>query len=255
MRGRARFVPGCLGAALLTWALAFIDALARGAPLPSAGGAAAMAAAAAAGLAILWVLVLRVVGWLLPRTARHHAVPATATFVTIVAAVRWFADDLARHHRDPTMMSVTTAAVAVAVAVTSVALVVPLLAWVIAQLRGRTAHWRASARLLAWVGALPVLFGLALLPSLRARPRPSRERPRIAAHVLRVADHLSDFDGDGSGIVAPPRDCTPWVRVADGRRAACPRDRGTRALWPLLALLGAVLLLPPAPGSSDHAGP
>lgn len=205
-------------AAILAFGAGLVEGLARG------GGVACVAEAAIAGF-VWWTIVLVVIGGahglarLLPASARGRwplalAVAAAVFVATEFAAARALAD----RFRDPTLVAVATAAVGVVIAWVCVGVVVPLVVRVEA-VASRVAP-RLRTRWLVGVGLVIGLGGAAALVRLATQERVERPRSGVVVRSIALAEAITDIDGDGDGLVLPPRDCAPLSAHIDGRRCA-----------------------------------
>lgn len=205
-------------AAILAFGAGLVEGLARG------GGATCVAEAAIAGfvggmIALVVIGVAHGVARLLPASSRGRwpralAVAAVVFVATEVAAAR----ALAASFRDPTLVAVVTAAVGVVIAWVCVGVVVPLVVRV-EEVVSRAAS-RLRTRWLVGAGLVIGLGGAAALVRFAAQERAERPRSVVVVRAIALAETITDIDGDGDGLVLPPRDCAPLSPDIDGRRCA-----------------------------------
>lgn len=206
-------------AAILAFGAGLVEGLVRGGGVvcvPEAaiagfvwGTIAAGVVALGHGVARLLPAGLRAGGWPLAIAA------AAVVFVAVEFAV---ARALAARFRDPTLVAVATAVAGVMIAWSCVAVVVPIVVRV--GMVGSRVAGRLRTRWLVGAGFAIGLGGAAALVGFATQARAERPRSVVVARAIMLAERITDFDGDGDGLVLPPRDCAPLSSQFDGRRCA-----------------------------------
>lgn len=212
--------------AILAFGAGVIEGVARGA------GLASVPAGAIAGF--VWgTIALGVPGlawllrWLMPPGWRGGAWPRAAALAAGVFVVAEFVvgQELALRFRDPMLVAVVAAGIGVVLAGLCVAVVVPLAARGISVVERRAPVGRVR-RGLRVAGLAVGLGGAAALGVFARGSRPVWPRSDVVIRAIDLAEQITDVDGDGDGLVLPPRDCAPLSPRIDGRGCAeRPRTR------------------------------
>lgn len=212
-------MTGVALAAILAFGAGVIEGLLRG------GGAAGVPVAALAGL--VWAaLAAGVLGltagvrWLLPIGLRSGAWPRAGALTAIgfVALEFVVARALALRFRDPALVALVAAAMGVVLAWVCALLVMPLVVRVVAV----SERWAPGPRRARWLrgAGLAVVIGGAAALGWAGQGRVERSRSTLVARTLALAVGLTDINGDGDGLVSPPRGCPPRSPSGDGGRCA-----------------------------------
>lgn len=210
-------MTGAALVAILAFGAGVIEGVLRGAGIGS------VAAAALAGL--VWgtiaagVLALAAgLRWLLPAELRTGAwaLALALTLVVFVAAECAVARGLALRFRDPALVALVAAVAGVVLVWVCVALVVPLAVRVV----GMGERRGAVPRMVRGVGLAVMLGGAAALVGWIGQTRIERPRSDLVGWTIALAEQITDIDGDGDGLMLPPRDCAPLSPKIDGRVCA-----------------------------------
>lgn len=189
--------------AILAFGAGAIEGLIRG------GGIACVAEAALAGF--VWgtiaagVLALAAgLRWLLPAELRTGAWARAGALAVVVCVAAEFvvARGLALRFRDPTLVALVAGVAGVVLAWVCALVVVPLAArgvalaerWGLRRVRG-----------LRGVGLAVMLGGAAALVGGSGQARSERPCSEVVAWTIALADRITDIDGDGDGLLLPPR--------------------------------------------------
>lgn len=203
---RAWLGPAVLAAGVVTT----LEGVLRGADVVAAvvggGLAGGLLLLAAAGT---WLL-LGIARALLPRAWRSDPLAAAVVvaLAVFVVGIVQLAAAIAARHRDPAMIAVTVAVLGTVLAWSAIAIVVPLAT----RVAVRAGPWGTKVPRPRW---LPALGRAAMIAAVvwasgsiarRAMLDPPRLRGLLAVGALHVWVVVTDFDGDGSGLLSPRRD-------------------------------------------------
>lgn len=206
-------------AVLLAFGAGAVEGLARG------GGAGCVPLAMIAGLvwgtlALVVVAAARGVARLWGEDGWPLAIAvAGAVFVAGEFAA---ARELTGRFRDPALVAGAAAASGVAIAGICGAVVVPLVVRMVRAGR-RFAPGRRARGLLVGAGITVAIGGLVVLVRVTSQPRMVRPVSEVVVRAIALAEMISDVDGDGDGLVLPPRDCAPLSPRVDGK--LCVSDK------------------------------
>ena len=190
--------------AILAFGAGMIEGLIRGGGLVSVAEA-ALAGFVCGALAVGLLALAAGLRWLLPAELRTGAWARAGALALVVFAAAELAvgQGLALRFRDPALVALVAALAGVVLAWLCVLVVVPLAARGVAL----GERWGPGPRLvrgLRGVGLAVTLAGAAMLVGWSG---PAVERPRseLVAWTIALAGQITDIDGDGVGLLAPPR--------------------------------------------------